>query len=86
MSKVRSILGSVVVEPIVVENKTASGIILGDSEVKPLPRGKVVHTGKKVEEVKVGDTVVYLDGRGYPEVNGLFVLPESSIIAIIDEN
>lgn len=86
MSKVRSILGSVVIEPVVVENKTASGIILGDSEVKPLPRGKVVHVGKKVEEVAVGDVVVYLEGRGYPDVNGFVILPESSIIAIIDEN
>lgn len=86
MSKVRSILGSVVIEPVVIENKTASGIILGDSEVKPLPRGKVVYTGKKVEEVKVGDIIVYSEGRGYPEVNGLFIMPESSIIAIVEEN
>lgn len=61
--KGRILAGKILVEPLAIEEKTASGIIIPDSaKEKPL-RGKVVLVGadKKDEpmELKVGDTVFY---------------------------
>jgi chaperonin GroES len=61
--KGRILAGKILVEPLAVEEKTASGIIIPDSaKEKPL-QGKVVLVGadKKDEpmELKAGDTVFY---------------------------
>lgn len=61
--KIKPLADRVVIEPIAVEEKTASGIIIPDaSKEKPL-KGKVVAVGPgKVDEpmtVKSGDTVLY---------------------------
>ena len=61
--KGRILAGKILVEPLAMEEKTASGIIIPDSaKEKPL-QGKVVLVGadKKDEpmELKVGDTVFY---------------------------
>jgi chaperonin GroES len=61
--KGRILAGKILVEPIAVEEKTASGIIIPDSaKEKPL-QGKVVLVGadKNDEpmEIKAGDTVFY---------------------------
>jgi|TARA_R110001583_G_scaffold114451_2_gene264943 chaperonin GroES len=61
--KGKILAGKILVAPIAVEEKTASGIIIPDSaKEKPL-QGKVVLVGadKKDEpmELQVGDTVVY---------------------------
>jgi len=49
----------VLVEPIEVETKTASGIIIPDSaQEKPL-QAKVLAIGSDVEQIKIGDTVLY---------------------------
>jgi chaperonin GroES len=49
----------VLVEKAEVEEKTASGIIIPDSAKESQNRGKVLAIGKDVEDVKVGDTVLY---------------------------
>lgn len=49
----------VLVEKAEVEEKTASGIIIPDSAKETQNRGKVLAIGKDVEDVKVGDTVLY---------------------------
>lgn len=49
----------VLVERAEVEEKTASGIIIPDSAKESQNRGKVLAIGKDVEDVKVGDTVLY---------------------------
>jgi len=61
--KGKILAGKILVAPIAIEEKTASGIIIPDSaKEKPL-QGKVVLVGadKKDEpmELQVGDTVVY---------------------------
>lgn len=61
--KGKILAGKILIAPMAVEEKTASGIIIPDSaQEKPL-QGKVVLVGadKKDEpmEVQVGDTVVY---------------------------
>lgn len=80
----------VVIEPVPVEEKTASGIIIPDaSKEKPL-KGKVVAAGPgKVDEpmtVKSGDTVLYgqysgtevkLDGTTY------LIMREADIFGIL---
>jgi len=76
--KGRILAGKVLVEPLAVEEKTASGIIIPDSaKEKPL-QGNIVLVGldKKDEpmELKAGDTVFYgkysgtelsIDGKDY---------------------
>ena len=91
-------LGShVVVEPVVQEEKTASGIYLPDTAAKEKPQqGKViaVGTGKYTDngqliklEVKAGDAVVFAKYSGTPvKIDGkdYLVLEERDILAIIE--
>ncbi len=49
----------VLIERAEVKEKTASGIIIPDSAKESQNRGKVLAIGKDVEDVKVGDTVLY---------------------------
>lgn len=61
--KGKILAGKILVEPLAVEETTASGIIIPDSaKEKPL-QGKVVLTGAdktdEPMEIKVGDTVFY---------------------------
>ena len=91
-------LGShVVVEPVVQEEKTASGIFLPDTAAKEKPhQGKViaVGTGKYTDngqliklEVKAGDEVVLAKYSGTPvKIDGkdYLVLEERDILAIIE--
>ena len=88
--KIKPLADRVVIEPIAVEEKTASGIIIPDaSKEKPL-KGKVVAVGPgKVDEpmtVKSGDTVLYgqysgtevkLDGMNY------LIMREADVFGIL---
>lgn len=77
------------------ENKTAGGLFLPDSMLKPVNRGEVVAHGagsrdKKGRvrslDVKLGDKVVWSDYRGVPIlVDGaeLLILTESEIIGVV---
>ena len=87
---IKPLADRVVIEPVPVEEKTASGIIIPDaSKEKPL-KGKVVAAGPgKVDEpmtVKSGDTVLYgqysgtevkLDGTTY------LIMREADIFGIL---
>jgi len=68
------------------ETKTASGLYLPDKAAEKPKIAKVVATGKKVEEVKVGDKIVYggyshsdikIDGKEY------LLIKEEDIYAVI---
>ena len=88
---IKPLADRVVIEPVPVEEKTASGIIIPDaSKEKPL-KGKVVAAGpgKKDEpmSVKKGDTVLYgqysgtevkLDGTNY------LIMREADIFGILN--
>lgn len=62
-----------------VENKTASGIYIPDNAKEKPQTAKVVAIGNKVEDVKVGDTIIFeqfgrvtefkLDGEEYLILN-----------------
>ncbi|GAB1467210.1 MULTISPECIES: co-chaperone GroES [Aliarcobacter] len=54
----------VLVERTEVENKTASGIIIPDNAKEKPQTAKVIAVGSKVEDVKVGDTIVFEQYRG----------------------
>ena len=87
---IKPLADRVLVKPVAVEEKTASGIIIPDSaKEKPL-KGEVISVGNgtKDEEmvVKVGDTVLYgkyagteveLDGTKY------LIMRQSDILATI---
>lgn len=88
--KIKPLADRVVIEPIAVQEKTASGIIIPDaSKEKPL-KGKVVAVGPgKTDEpmtVKSGDTVLYgqysgtevkLDGTNY------LIMREADVFGIL---
>ena len=46
------------------ERKTASGIIIPDNAKEKPQTAKVIAVGSKVEDVKVGDTIVFEQYRG----------------------
>ncbi len=73
------------VKPII-KDKTASGIILADSQ-KNENFGKVKHLGMKVKFTKVGDTVKYYEHAGTPiNYNGedfLILRENADIIGIV---
>jgi len=80
----------VIIEPLVAESKTASGIIIPDSAKEKPQNGKVVAVGKGTKdetmEVKIGDTVLYGKFAG-TEINyenkDLIILNQDEILAIL---
>ena len=75
----------VLVEEIVEDIKSESGIILGNTEISPQKIGKVISVGDSVEEIKVNDKVMFdgyksfsidLDGNTY------LIMEENNIIGV----
>lgn len=69
------------------ENLSKSGIIVSAKEEKKLPMGEVKAVGAKVQEIKVGDIVVFEGWNGEPvneEIGGekdLMLLKVDRVIA-----
>lgn len=53
-----------IVLPIAVEEKTASGIYIPDTAKEKPTKGEVVAVGKDCEEVEIGDIVLYSEYSG----------------------
>lgn len=75
-----------VIEQVAAEEVSASGIILPDSAKEKPSEGKVLAVGKDVQEIKVGDKVLY--GKYGPteiKVDGKEVLiaKEEDVLAVI---
>ena len=80
------VLGTrVLVEEIVEDIKSESGIILGDSKASAQRIGKVISVGHSVEEIKVNNKVMFdghrvvplnLDGKTY------LIMEESNVIGV----
>ena len=80
------VLGTrVLIEEIVEDIKSESGIILGDSKASAQRIGKVISVGHSVEEIKVNDKVMFdghrvaplnLDGKTY------LIMEESNVIGV----
>lgn len=78
----------ILVEQFLTSTETDGKIVLPDSTVHKLPRGKVVHIGGDVTEVKVGDIVLINDIAGIAvEINKvpLLVLLEEDVLVILEE-
>jgi len=84
--KIKPVKDRVVVKPLGSEEKTAGGIIIPASAQDTEKRGKVESVGKDVEEVRVGDVVLFgqyggtevsIDGQDYR------IIPESQIYAVL---
>lgn len=68
MSKIQPMPGYALIEPIELEKKTPTGIVLPDTHEEKSQKGKVIALGKPqitesgkkiIPEFKVGDTVIY---------------------------
>ena len=80
------VLGTrVLIEEIVEDIKSESGIILGDSKASAQRIGKVISIGNLVEEIKINDKVLFdgykafplnLDGKTY------LIIEESNVIGV----
>ena len=87
----------IIVEAVVKEEKTSSGIYLPDTAAKEKPqtgkviavgKGKVLENGTRVEpEVKVGEVVVFAEYSGTEvkvDEKDYLILSERDILAVLD--
>ncbi|MDO8507063.1 MAG: co-chaperone GroES [bacterium] len=86
MAKLKPLGYKVVVERTQAVEKTAGGIVIPDTAKEKPEQGKVVAVGKDVEEIKVGDVIVFgnfaateikVDGKEY------LVVRQKEVLAII---
>lgn len=86
MAKLKPLGYKVVVERTQAVDKTAGGIVIPDTAKEKPEQGKVVAVGKDVEEIKVGDVIVFgnfaateikVDGKEY------LVVREKEVFAVI---
>lgn len=88
--KIRPIGERVLVKPIKVEEKTASGIILpgaGEKERPNIAEVIAVGKGEKLEDIKVGERVVYSKFSGTEIKDGeekYIVLNIEDVLAVIE--
>lgn len=88
--KIRPIGERVLVKPIKIEEKTASGIILpgaGDKERPNMAEVIAVGSGEKMEAIKVGEKVVYAKFSGTEIKDGeekYLVLNIEDVLAVIE--
>ena len=84
--KLQPLADRLVVKNVEAEAKSAAGILLPDSAKEKPQAGKVLAVGKDVEEVKVGDQVLY-SKYGPSEVKvddqELLILKEEDVLAIV---
>ena len=75
----------VLIEEVIEDIKSESGIILGNTEKSPQRVGKVISVGHSVEEIKVNNKVMFewhrvaplnLDGKTY------LIMEESNVIGV----
>jgi chaperonin GroES len=70
------------------ELKTESGIVLPESAKEKPEQGTVLAVGKKVEEVKKGDTIIFAKyGPAEVKYNGeeLLIVKEEDVLAVTDK-
>ncbi|MBM6690584.1 co-chaperone GroES [Fusobacterium mortiferum] len=88
--KIRPIGERVLVKPVKVEEKTASGIILpgaGEKERPNIAEVIAVGKGEKLEDIKVGERVVYSKFSGTEIKDGeekYIVLNIEDVLAVIE--
>ena len=84
--KLQPLADRLVVKNVEAEAKSAAGILLPDSAKEKPQAGEVVAIGKDVQEVKVGDQVLYAKyGPSEVKVDGqeLLILKEEDVLAVV---
>ena len=80
------VLGSrVLIEEVIEDIKSESGIILGDTKNSAQKIGKVISVGHSVEEIKVNDKVMFDGYKSFPiELDGktYILLEQDSVIGV----
>ena len=80
------VIGSrVLIEEIVEDIKSESGIILGDSKTSAQRIGRVISVGASVEEIKVNDKVMFDGHRVAPldfEGKIYLIMEENNVIGV----
>ncbi len=84
--KLQPLADRIVIKKIEAESKSAAGILLPDSAKEQPQSGQVLAVGKDVQEVKVGDQVLYAKyGPAEVKVDGeeLLIVKEEDILAVV---
>ena len=82
---IKMLSSRVLVEEIVEDIKSESGIILGDSKASAQRIGKVISIGNMVEEIKINDKVMFDGYKAYPlNLDGktYLIMEENNIIGV----
>ena len=75
----------VLIEGIIEDIKSSGGIILGDTKTSIQKIGKVVSVGHLVEEVNLGDKVMFDSYKSFPidiDGNTYLIREENSVIGV----
>lgn len=83
---IKPLADRVLILPQSVEEKTACGIILPDSAKEKQFQGRIVNIGDKVENLSVGDVVLYNKNKGTEvELNNSkhLIIRQEDILAIV---
>lgn len=86
MSKIKPLDNRLIVQVDAVKEKTDSGILLSTENQKKQCRGVVTDIGPKIEDINIGDyvifpeyagTIVYTDGEEY------LIMRETEVLAVL---
>lgn len=86
--ELKTVADKLIIVPIKEELKTASGIILSQSDVEKVPSGEVIQIGPDVKYINIGDTVYYPNYNINSikiEGNDYMILQEKDIKAFISK-
>ena len=75
----------VLVEEVIEDIKSESGIILGNTEISPQKIGTVISVGDSVEEIKVNDKVMFDNHRVAPldfDEKTYLIMEENNVIGV----
>jgi chaperonin GroES len=83
---IKPLHNKIVIEEVVHENTSASGIVLAGNANADIKRSCVLAIGDKVEDVKVGDTLIvdwqFASKSSYNNKT-IFIIKETDVIAVI---
>jgi chaperonin GroES len=84
----RPLNDQVLIEPVLLASVSEGGITLPDTARRRSNEGTVVAIGRKVEDLKVGEQVLFLRWTGYAVTyrgRSLVCVSEGSVLCVIDE-
>ena len=82
---IKMLSSRVLIEEVIEDIKSESGIILGETKTSANRVGKVISIGNLVEEVSLGDKVMFDSYKSFPiELDGktYLIMEESNVIGV----